>query len=199
MVSRREELIFLGENNPKLLWKELQPKKVQTKNNITASKWFDYARQLYEQDHKVDPPPLVNTNTKLFMVQEVEMGIKRLGAGKTKDLDEIQAKYLKWGLKILPPHITKIFNNIIQQGFPSNWTTSMEITLFKTGDVNNPSNYRTRMINPLFAKLFGSMLEKKISKWGEERDKHVKGQAGFRPKHSTVDHCINLRHIIEKV
>jgi hypothetical protein len=74
----------------------------------------------------------------------------------------------------------------------------MAIPLFKSGDVNNPSNYRTIMINPLFAKLFGSMLEKKISKWTEERDKRAKGQAGFRPKHSTVDHCITLRHIIEK-
>ena len=55
------------------------------------------------------------------------------------------------------------------------------------------------MINPLFAKLFGSMLENKISKWVEERDKHAKRQAGFRPKHSTVDHCITLRHIIENV
>jgi len=42
------------------------------------------------------------------------MGIKRLGAGKAKDLDELQVEYLKWGLKILSPHITKIFNNIIQ-------------------------------------------------------------------------------------
>jgi hypothetical protein len=126
------------------------------------------------------------------------MGIKRLGAGKAKDLDELQVEYLKWVLKILSPHITKIFNNIIQQGFPTDWTTSMEIPLFKSGDVNNPSNYRTIMINPLFAKLFGSMLEKKISKWAEERDKRAKGQAGFRPKHSTIDHCITLRHIIEK-
>ena len=54
------------------------------------------------------------------------------------------------------------------------------------------------MINPLFAKLFGSMLENKISKWAEARDKHAKGQAGFRPKNSTVDHGITLRHIIEK-
>ena len=38
-----------------------------------------------------------------------------------------------------------------------------------------------------------------ISKWVEERDKCAKGQAGFRPKHSTIDHCINLRHVIEKV
>jgi hypothetical protein len=75
----------------------------------------------------------------------------------------------------------------------------MEIPLFKSGGINNPSNYRTIMINPLFAKLFGSMLENKISEWAEKRDKHAKGHVGFRPKHSTVDHCITLRHMIEKV
>ena len=116
------------------------------------------------------------------------MGIKKLGAGKAKELDELQAEYLKWGLKILSPHITKNFNNIIQQGFLADWTTSMEIPLFKSGDVNNPSNYKTIMINPLFAKLFGSMIENKISKWTEESDKCAKKKVGFGPKYSTIDH-----------
>ena len=49
------------------------------------------------------------------------------------------------------------------------------------------------MINPLFAKLFGSMLENKISKWAEERDKRAKGQVGFRPKHFPVDHSITFK------
>ena len=73
----------------------------------------------------------------------------------------------------------------------------MERPLFKSGNVNIPSNYGTIMIKPLFAKLFGSMLENKINKWAEERDNHTKGKACFRPKHSTFDHDINLRHIIE--
>ena len=55
------------------------------------------------------------------------------------------------------------------------------------------------MTNPLFSKLFGSMLEKKINKWAAKRDKSAKGKASFRPKHSTIDHCITLRHIIENV
>ena len=42
-------------------------------------------------------------------------------------------------------------------------------------------------------------MKNRISKWVEERDKRAKGQAGFRPKHSMVDHGITLRHIIEKV
>ena len=56
--------------------------------------------------------PLVNTAiiTKLFIVQEIEVGIKKLGVGKAKDLVELQAEYLKWGSKTLAPHITGIFN-----------------------------------------------------------------------------------------
>jgi hypothetical protein len=132
-------------------------------------------------------------------VQEIEVGIKNLGVGKEKDLVELQAEYPNWGSKTLAPHIMKIFNNAIQHGFPTDWTMSLVIPLFKSGDVNNTCNYRTIMINPLFANLFRSMLENRISKWAEEGDKRAKGQTSFRPKHSTIDHCITLRHIIEKV
>ena len=95
MILRREELIFLGKNNPKLFWKELQTRKKQIENNITAYQWFEYAKEPYEQDPKVDPPPLVNTTTKLFIMQDIEVGIKKLGVGKAKDLVELQEEYLK--------------------------------------------------------------------------------------------------------
>ena len=55
------------------------------------------------------------------------------------------------------------------------------------------------MINPLFAKFFDIMVENRISKWALVKEKRAKGQVGFRLKHSTVDHEITLRHIIEKV
>lgn len=197
MITRREELIFLGKNNPKLFWKELQPRKKQIENNITSTQWFDYARLLYEHDMEVASSPLVNISTNLFTVQESELGIKKLSVGKAKDLNELQAEYLNWGMYVLA-HITKIFNNIILHGFPKDWTPSLVVPLFKSDDVNNSSKYRTIMINPLFAKLFGSMIENRINKWAEENHKHAKGQVGFRPKHSIVDHGITLRHIIEK-
>ena len=129
----------------------------------------------------------------------MEIGIKNLKTRKAKDLVELQAEYLKWGRNTLAPHIIEIFDNIIQQGFPRDWTTSLSIPIFKSGDTNNPSNYRTIMINPLFGKHFGKMVENRISKWEEVKEKRAKGQAGFSSKHSTVDHGITLRHIIEKV
>jgi hypothetical protein len=82
MISRKEELIFLGKNNPMLFWKELQTRKKQTENDTTTYQWFEYAKQLHEQDPKVDHPPLVNTTTKLFTVQEIEVGIKSWGLEK---------------------------------------------------------------------------------------------------------------------
>ena len=87
---------------------------------------------------------------------------------------------------------------VMQGCFPMEWTTSVVIPLHKSGDVNNPSNYRTIMVNPLLSKLYGSMVEQRISGWAKKEGKRAMGQASFRPKHSTIDHCITLRFLIEK-
>ena len=54
------------------------------------------------------------------------------------------------------------------------------------------------MISPLLAKLYGIILEKKINIWLESEGKWAKGQAGFRKHHSTTDHLITLRIIMEE-
>jgi len=54
------------------------------------------------------------------------------------------------------------------------------------------------MISPLLAKLYGIILEKKINIWLESEGKRAKGQAGFRRHHSTTDHLITLRIIMEE-
>ena len=71
MVSRREELIFLGKNNPKLFWKELQASKKQTENNIQRTSGLSMQGSSMS---RIEPPaPLVNIATiaKLFTVQEI--------------------------------------------------------------------------------------------------------------------------------
>jgi len=39
------------------------------------------------------------------------------------------------------------------------------------------------MINPLLDKLYGIILERKLSVWLESEGKQAKGQAGFRKQH----------------
>ena len=53
------------------------------------------------------------------------------------------------------------------------------------------------MISPLLAKLYGIILEKKLNIWLENEGKWAKGQAGFRRKHSTTDHIVKLRIVVE--
>ena len=136
---------------------------------------------------------------KKFSHQKTQIfGFKRLANGKSKDIEFYQEEILKIGGPVLNPHIHKLFNQAVKQGFPKPWTQSLIIPIFKSGDTNNPSNYRTIIISPLLAKLYGIILEKKISNWLESEGKRAKGQAGFRRKHSTTDHLVTLRIIVEE-
>jgi hypothetical protein len=75
---------------------------------------------------------------------------------------------------------------------------SLIVLIFKNGDRNISSNYRTIIITSILAKLYGIILEKKISLWLESHSKRAKGQARFRRYHSTVDHIVTFRIIVEE-
>jgi hypothetical protein len=97
----------------------------------------------------------------------------------------------------LIPHIHKFSNLAIKQGFPKPWTKSLIVPIFKSGDKSNPSNYRTIMISPILSKLYGSILENKVSIWLESHRKRAKVQVSFRGYYSTVEQLITLRIITE--
>ena len=112
-------------------------------------------------------------------MDDIKQGINKLASSKAEDIIGLQAEFLKWGVELLAPHIKEIFNGVIRDGFPEEWTTNVVIPLFKSGDTNNPSNYRTIMVNPLMGKLFGSMIERRISRWAEDKGKKSKRASGF--------------------
>eukprot|EP00250_Pteridium_aquilinum_P030788 c42137_g1_i1 orf=103-321(+) len=71
-------------------------------------------------------------------------------------------------------------NQEIKQGFPTDWRENWIEPLFKGGDKNQPTNYRTIMVGSCMPKLFGSIIEQDVSKWAEGNGKRAIGQAGFR-------------------
>jgi hypothetical protein len=100
MISRREELIFLGKITPIYFGgnfkREINKLKIISHLINGSSMQSNFMSKILRLT-----PPLVHTTTKLFTVQEIEVGIKKLGVGKAKDLIELQAEYLKWGSKTL--------------------------------------------------------------------------------------------------
>jgi hypothetical protein len=101
--------------------------------------------------------------------------------GKLRTLKVTKMIFLKIERPILIPRIHKLFNLVVKHGFPKPWMQSLIVPIFKNGDGNIPSNYRTIMISLFLAKIYGIILEKKIILWLEShRKRGAKGQAGFR-------------------
>jgi hypothetical protein len=135
---------------------------------------------------------------KVFSLDDIEFRVKRLANGKTKDIKGYQDEFFKIGGSIIIPHIHKLFNLAVNKGFPKPWTQSLIVLIFKNGDRKISSNYRTIIIIMILVKLYRTILEKKISLWPESHDKRAKGQIRFRRYHSTVDHLVIFRIIVEE-
>ena len=110
----------------------------------------------------MDTIRIVPTKEEVFSLDDIEFGVKWLANGKAKDIKGYQAEIFKIGGPSLIPHIHKLFKLAVKKGFPKPWMQSFIVPFFKNGDKNIFSNYRTIMISPILAKLYGIILEKKI-------------------------------------
>jgi hypothetical protein len=134
---------------------------------ITMTDWNSYLKNIYESRNVLDKIPKFSTKDDVFSIEDIKFGVKRLANRKYKDIKGYQDEILKIGGHILIPYIHKLFNLAVKQGFPKPWTQTLIVPIFKSGDKNISSNYSTIMISPILSKLYGSILEKKISIWIE--------------------------------
>ena len=65
---------------------------------------------------------IVPTKEEVFYLVDIEFGVKKLANGKAKDIEGYQDEIFKIGGSILIPHIHKLFNLAVKQGFPKPWT-----------------------------------------------------------------------------
>ena len=70
--------------------------------------------------------------------------------------------------------------------------------IHKGEDRKMVSNYQTIMVRKVIAKLYRTIMEQKISSWAEHYLTRACSQAGFRPKHSIVDHLVTVRFITKE-
>ena len=196
-------------HNSKDFWKEinnLNPK--QNNNDISSEIWSNHFKNLCnsntsQQDLQSLPDPeslFANINTILdFKIEEHELNraIKRLKSGKAKGPDMLQNEMIKHSCEFMAPVFVKIFNLILETGtYPDAWSRSYLITIFKSGELDNPSDYRGLCISSCLSKLFSSILNERLYNYMD--DKLSKFQAGFRHNHRTTDHIFTLNAIVKK-
>jgi hypothetical protein len=157
-----------------------------------------YLKSIFEFPNAMYTIPIVLAEDEVFSLDDIEFGVKQLANGKAKDIEGYHAENFKIRGPILIPHIHKLFNLAVKQGFPKPWMQSLIFPIFKNGDRNIPSNYRTIIISPILSNLYGIILKKKINLWLESHSKSAKGQARFRRYHSTLDDLSTFRIIAEE-
>ena len=82
---------------------------------------------------------------------------------------------------------------------PEDWTIGIIKPMYKDkGDINDVNNYRGITLLSCMGKLFTSILNSRLYAYLTSENILANEQAGFRPKHSTLDHIFAL-HILTKI
>ena len=161
---------------------------------------YTYVKHLYDHEDAKDMPAIEESSytQECFDSNVMLKGMKKLVNGKASDTLHLCSEMLKWSGNLAKMWIHALLNQALSQGLPIEWQHNWVKALFKNGDKNQPTNYQTIMVGSCMSKLLGSILEQEISTWAENNNKRARGQAGFRPKHSTIDHLISLRVLMEE-
>jgi hypothetical protein len=113
--------------------------------------------------------------------------------GKVHNPHGLIIKKIKWRGASLFVLLKDVFNEFIWYKFFFVMVVIKVTHIHKENDINNVRNYKIIMVSSFFSKLFGIILERKISKLVEENNVRAPSQASFDPKHSIIDHLKLLK------
>lgn len=204
----RRKIRNMRSNSPKDYWNYINSLNdcVNT-TDVDCGIFFDYFKNLNASidDENLDIDanfPNVhldhNLNTEIS-VEEIKKCINKLKSGKACGLDNVFNEYIKATSDLLMPFYHKLFNIVFETGLiPESWLIGSIVPIFKNkGDKNDPKNYRPITILSCVGKLFTAVLNNRLTEYLETYQLLNKNQAGFRKKHSTVDHIFVLHTLAE--
>ena len=84
------------------------------------------------------------------------------------------------------------------ESFPDSLCMNDVIPVFKKGDPNLTDNYRGITVSSVFAKIYSTAWEHRLSFWAEKQVLRSSTQFGFRKKMGALDAIFLLQHLIDK-
>ena len=181
----------MGRNRPKMPF-------------IPTETWHQHFQSVLNprlnENEQVSPPvirlePVISDDSldKQITFEEVDNAIKNLKSRKAAGLDQIPPEFLKAAGREVITFLVRLFNRVYDSGsFPSEWSNSIIVPIFKKGEKDDPSNFRGISLLDITSKVFTAILTARITEWAELNGKLAKEQAGFRKGYSTVDHIFTL-------
>ena len=221
-AAKQAALLILARADRSAFWQKWK-KRLRVEGPIAAGEFREYFAQLFDtapQDGQAAPAPapadieggIPNDgagtapsdpdNTAInqpFTAEEVLEGIGKLKSRKSV-LGFLRLEFLGPVAPILAPVLAGMFNACARLGcMPRAWAMGAITPLLKPqGDPRDCNCYRGITVGTLLAKLYATLLERRVSGWAEEHGLRASGQAGFRKDHRTSDQIFVLRTLIEQ-
>lgn len=197
-IEKMQDAIAMAKN-PADFWKAVNRyrRRKYTACPITIAEWTNFYKQIFSNPpNKQDiyqgcAHPVLDAE---ITMSEVKAVIKRLKNNKTPGPNSLSNEFYK----ALPIkwlwHITRLYNKALTTNIiPAEWTKSELIMIHKKGDVLDPGNYRGIALTNSIAKIFTSILARRISDWCEQAGIFPESQAGFRRDRGCEDDVFVLQ------
>jgi hypothetical protein len=102
------------------------------------------------------------------------------------------------GKEVLWKPFLRLFNMVIkEQIMPKSWCCGMIVAIFKSGNREDPNDYRGITISSCLGKLFTKILANRLVKFLDLNNVITEYQIGFTKKARTTDHILILKTIID--
>lgn len=200
-----DQLSLLKQNNPKQFFAKFK-KRSKTNSNISLENFYEHFKSIAStQDdgdiesgnEGLDINCIFEELDKNISIDEIKEAIGNLKPGKSHGEDGILNEYFIEFQDYFLPILHNLFNCILNTGiFPSTWSSSIIIPVFKKGDSTDPNNYRGISLVSNMCKLFTSILNKRLLEWSTYNDVITDAQFGFKPSCGTRDAIFALHSII---
>ena len=209
------------DNDPQTYWKiidELKQVNTQysdardTADSVSPEKWVQYYTDL-----NLSKVP-INTDSRLkdviktqesnltfseidYRITEKEIleAVKKLKNGKAVGSDGVSNEMVKYSITNTLPTLLSILNKIYSSSeYPKQWGEVMIHNIYKSGDPQDPFNYRGISIGSALAKLFSTIMNTRLIKFLVSNNLLSKCQIGFVEGCRTSDHIFAIKTIIDK-
>ena len=99
---------------------------------------------------------------------DVILAISKLKNTKSTGHDQINLQHIKESLMVTIPYITLIINtSIVTNEFPKPCKHSIIIPIHKSGDIEEPTNFRPINLLPILSKILGKVISTQLTEYLE--------------------------------
>ena len=136
--------------------------------------------ELLKEDYPDGPVPSADALNAPITTREVCDSLQKLKGCKAAGINGLPAELLKSGPFSMMECLASLFTAILNGKYPEQLSTCLITAVHKHGDKADLSNYRPITVIPVLAKLFASVLTRRLADWAERNNLRAPTQAGFR-------------------